>query len=427
MKNKTILATYITSTLSLFSTSAISSGFQSFDHSTTGLGRAYAGEAALADNAAAQFSNPAMLSYLPGAQVSTSLIYTNPNIDINGVTTNSTGQQIATSSKDIASSNTIPSLYISYQLDDMIFLGLAVSSNFANKYKLDDNFLGTQFGNEMAVTTLEFNPNISYQIDDRFSIGGGIRFVDAQGSLGSKSSGGSSAPAGTVLTHVQGEDFGIGWLLGGAWQIDKKNRLGVNYRSAVNLSLEGQSHGLAFGTTEIMASNMDLTLPSTLELSTYNIINEQISLHASVSWTNWSSLDKLEVKTSPATISNHLILDKYWMDSYRFSIGGTYKLDEKITLRTGLAYDQSVLNTSTRITSMPDSDSIWVGIGAGYKHSQNITIDAGLAYIYLENTDIINPRACFNSDLSASNFGGTFVGMSQGNIITFGLQASYRF
>ena len=45
-------------------------GFQLAEYSATGLGRAFAGEAAMADNAAAQARNPAMLTFLEGRQLS---------------------------------------------------------------------------------------------------------------------------------------------------------------------------------------------------------------------------------------------------------------------------------------------------------------------------------------------------------------------
>ncbi|MGZ7352732.1 outer membrane protein transport protein, partial [Streptococcus pyogenes] len=70
MKNNKIVYLAVAAALGSLSTSAYSAGFQLAETSATGLGRAFAGEAAMADNASAQFRNPALLSYLADTQVS---------------------------------------------------------------------------------------------------------------------------------------------------------------------------------------------------------------------------------------------------------------------------------------------------------------------------------------------------------------------
>ena len=62
-KNNITLALAITTAMGI-SSHAAAAGFQLAEYSATGLGRAFAGEAAMADNASAQFRNPAMLTYL---------------------------------------------------------------------------------------------------------------------------------------------------------------------------------------------------------------------------------------------------------------------------------------------------------------------------------------------------------------------------
>lgn len=62
----------------------MAAGFQLAEYSAIGLGRAYAGEAAIADGADTQWRNPAMLTYLEGTQISVGGIYVNPNVDVNG-------------------------------------------------------------------------------------------------------------------------------------------------------------------------------------------------------------------------------------------------------------------------------------------------------------------------------------------------------
>ncbi|MCG6469285.1 outer membrane protein transport protein, partial [Vibrio parahaemolyticus] len=110
--NKTFLSTAVA--LSLLGTSGMANaaGFQLAEYSATGLGRAYAGEAAMADNASSQWRNPAMLTYLEGTQVSVGAIYVNPNIDVDGTSTFVNGPNKA-SSHDFAHDAVIPNFYLS--------------------------------------------------------------------------------------------------------------------------------------------------------------------------------------------------------------------------------------------------------------------------------------------------------------------------
>ncbi len=63
---KQLIAVAIAASFVGATTQVQAAGFQLAESSATGLGRAFAGEAAMADNPAAQGRNPAMLSYLEG-------------------------------------------------------------------------------------------------------------------------------------------------------------------------------------------------------------------------------------------------------------------------------------------------------------------------------------------------------------------------
>jgi len=120
--NKTLLSTAVA--FGLLSTSGVANaaGFQLAEYSATGLGRAYAGEAAMADNASAQWRNPAMLTYLEGTQVSVGAIYVNPNVDVDGQMHVGGGTTLPASSHDFAHDAVIPNFYLSHQYNDKLLL-----------------------------------------------------------------------------------------------------------------------------------------------------------------------------------------------------------------------------------------------------------------------------------------------------------------
>ncbi|WP_028763059.1 outer membrane protein transport protein [Shewanella colwelliana] len=436
--NKRILSLAVIAAIAAPLSQVNAAGFQLAEYSATGLGRAYAGEAAMADNAAVQNRNPAMLTYLQGTQMTAGAILVMPNIDIDGEVTYVDGVN-ATSAKDIADDAVVPNFYMSHQLDEQWFLGLGIGSNFGMATELDDNFRGTQFGNEASVTTVEINPNVAYRINEQFSLGAGIRFVLGEGSIGAKSSadtmlppsmGGITIPKGTTLKYMEGDNTAWGWQLGGAWQIDANNRIGINYRSAVDFNLEGEANGLAFNPRDPnlkMAGSMELSLPATAELASFHQITEKLAIHASVNWTDWSSFEKLEAVIPALPNPDQLVKQENWKDSYRFAVGTTYDLTAKSTLRGGIAYDKSAVSDANRTLTIPEMDRLWLSVGYGYQYSKQLDLDFGFTYILADESPVVEPRPGIGSDLSSAPFGGTFTGTTSGNIMLVGVQANYRF
>ncbi|WP_045377406.1 outer membrane protein transport protein [Vibrio campbellii] len=426
--NKTLLSTAVA--FGLLSTSGVANaaGFQLAEYSATGLGRAYAGEAAMADNASAQWRNPAMLTYLEGTQVSVGAIYVNPNIDVDGTSTFLNGPNKA-SSHDFAHDAVIPNFYLSHQYNDKFAIGLAFGTNYGMETDLGKDFAAANFGNEASVTSMEANLNAAYKLNEALSIGGGIRYIIADGSIGAvmPPQMGLVKPTlpGQTLKYMEGDDTAWGWQVGAAWQINDNNRLGFAYKSAVDLTLEGHANGLAFNPMNPnakKAGSMDLTLPATAELASFHQLNDQLAVHASINWTDWSSFKEL-VADFPD--KSDLIKSENWEDNYRFAVGTTYKLDQKWTLRSGVAYDMSAVDDKYRTTTIPETDRLWLSVGAGYEWSKNLTLDAGFTYIFAKDAPISEPRDA--SDNEAAGFGGAFEGEVTGNVWLIGVQANYTF
>ncbi|MGR5528670.1 outer membrane protein transport protein [Vibrio alfacsensis] len=432
--NKTLLSTAVA--FSLLSTSGIANaaGFQLAEYSATGLGRAYAGEAAMADNASSQWRNPAMLTYLEGTQVSVGAIYVNPNIDVDG-SVNFYGDNLPASSEDFAHDAIIPNFYLSHQYNDKLAIGLAFGTNYGMATDLGKDFGATHFGNEASVTTMEANLNAAYKLNEQLSIGGGIRYIIGEGSFGATAPennviavipghGPISAEKGTTLKYMEGDDTAWGWQVGTAWQINDNNRLGFTYKSEVDLKLEGYAEGIGFGLIGRDNGYMNLSLPATAELASFHNLTEQLALHASINWTNWSSFEKLEAHME--TAGTQMVKVENWEDNYRFAVGATYQLQSKLALRTGIAYDTSAVSDKNRTITIPETDRTWLSIGATYDWTKDFSLDAGFTYIIAKDAPITESRG-YESDDKAEDIGGKFVGETTGSVWLIGVQANYKF
>ncbi|EEY39009.1 outer membrane protein transport protein [Vibrio mimicus] len=420
--NKTFLSCAVAFGLASVSTLTQAAGFQLAEYSATGLGRAYAGEAAMADNASAQWRNPAMLTYLDGTQVSAGAIYVNPNVDVDGTVKHQQLGQTAASSKDFAHDAVIPNFYLSHQLNEQVVLGFALGTNYGMETDLGTEFAASHFGNQASVISKEANLNIAYQILPQLSIGGGVRYVMGEGHFGATAPAKNALklPQGTTLKYMEGEDNSWGWQVGTAWQINEDHRLGFAYKSEVMMDFEGHAEGITYGAYK--PGMMSIALPATAELASFHQLNEQWAIHASLNWTDWSSFKEL---TAVFPEKSDLIKSENWEDNYRFAIGTTYQYDAKLALRAGVAYDTSAVDDKNRTATIPETDRTWLSLGASYVATPQLTLDAGFTYIFAKDATISEPRD--DSDKPSALIGGAFDANVTGNVWLIGVQANYRF
>ncbi|MGL5792442.1 MAG: outer membrane protein transport protein, partial [Plesiomonas shigelloides] len=405
---------------------AHAAGFQLAEYSATGLGRAFAGEAAIADNASAQARNPALLAQFNSLNVSAGAIYVNPNIDLKGQS-NKVG---ATQAHDVAGDAWVPNAYAAMPINERWFAGLAINSNFGMSTDLESSFAGTQFGNHTKVRTVEFNPNIAYKLSDEWQLGAGVRYVQGEGSIG------ATAPyytpiAGQTLKYMEGDDHAWGWQAGAVWQPTAETRIGVAYHSQIKLDLSGHAEGLLYGPGQ-HPGVLPLTLPASAELAAFHQISPQWAVHGSLNWTEWSKFKEL-VAEIPG-YNNHVdpagtdtVKVENWRNSYRLALGTTYTLDDSTRLRGGVAYDRSAVDSANRTLSIPEMDRYWFSAGVGHDFTPNLTVDAALTYIAGKKADISEPRSHIQSDQLAGKLFGNFTGQASGDIWLTGVQVTYRF
>ncbi len=429
--NKTLLSCAVAFGLASVSTFTQAAGFQLAEYSATGLGRAYAGEAAMADNASAQWRNPAMLTYLEGTQVSAGAIYVNPNVDVEGTVNHAQLGKTHASSNDFAHDAVIPNFYLSHQLNEQMALGFALGTNYGMETDLGTDFAASHFGNQASVISKEANLNIAYQILPQLSIGGGVRYVMGEGHFGATAPAKNlirhpvtnnvmTLPKGTTLKYMEGEDNSWGWQVGSAWQINQNHRVGFAYKSEVVMDFEGHAEGVSYGSYK--PGMMSVTLPATAELASFHQLNDQWAIHASINWTDWSSFKEL---TAVFPEKSDLIKSENWEDNYRFALGTTYQYDAKLALRAGVAYDTSAVDDKNRTATIPETDRTWVSVGGSYVATPQLTLDAGFTYIFAKDATINEPRDA--SDQTAAAIGGAFKGNVSGNVWLIGVQANYRF
>ncbi|GAA5219132.1 porin [Corallincola platygyrae] len=418
--------------LGLFSSQLSAAGFQLHEHSANGLGRAFAGEGAIAENAAVIARNPAAMTVFDSAQLSFSGTYINPEVDIKGHTVNHYGElyngaatavnnavpganlsmvetEFDASQRDIAPDAFIPTFFYLRPINERWYWGFGAFSNFGLSTEYGSSSNTSEFADKAEVITINLNPNIAYKINEQWSIGGGINFVYADAEIGSSTPAymddyvqpimeynqiaeGIGAPqllpvpGNATILRVSGDDWGYGWNIGVLWEPVKGTRIALSHRSEVELELDGKAESDLSADLNRDGS-LDLDLPAISELAIHHELDHQWSVQASAVYTQWGSFEKLEAKLDGIDEPVH-IKDEYWDHSWRLAAGVTYKVSPKWTLRAGYAYDETPVDSKRRSLSIPDTDRQWYTAGTTYQWDENISIDVGYAYLHGRKVDV---------------------------------------
>ena len=134
----------------------------------------FAGDASRADDLATVFDNPAGMSEFQGTQMAVGSAVVVPQINFSGNVTLGGTTLPGNNSRQNGQIALIPHFYGVTDLDDRIKLGLAVTAPFGNTLDYGDTWSGRYVNIKTGALALDINPNVSYQLTDRISIGGGV-------------------------------------------------------------------------------------------------------------------------------------------------------------------------------------------------------------------------------------------------------------
>jgi len=418
---KTTLAT----ALLLVTAQSSAAGFQVSEHSASGLGRAFAGEAAVADNASVLARNPAAMSRFKQAQFTVVGSYVEPNVDIEGVSDSALAGPRDVSRLDadnIVHSAFVPATYFIQPINDKFAVGVGLFSTYGVATEFEKDYAAGTAAGTTDLMTFNINPSVSFKATEQLSLGLGLNATYGtatveryQGDLAGKIPGSpTGTPADATYFEMEGDTWGFGWNAGVLFEFNESNRVGLAYRSQVDMEFEGDFKGLTSGGQTVNAG-LDLPLPATAEFSGYHVLTQSFAVSYSVLWTQWSKFEELKATSSDCLPADGecFLKEEDFDDNIRYSIGAEYTIDQ-IVLRAGFAYDKSAGETTL---SIPESDRFWYTAGATYNVSPALSLDFGLAYIYVEEVDF-----------TESTTPGVEYGFkSSGDAIIASAQANYRF
>lgn len=355
---------------------ASAAGFALVEQNVSGLGNAYAGQAAAATDASTIFFNPAGMSLLPDRQLVLAGHLIKPQAEFTGTSTIGGGD-----GGDAGGLALVPNAYYAFRLTPDVHLGIGMNAPFGLATKYDSTWAGRTQAIKSELKTVNLNPSIAWKASNTLSLGAGLSLQYAEATLTNATGAAPGAPVG----EVKGDDYGWGFNLGALWKLNDSTRIGVNYRSEIDNTLEGTLK--VNGATVVNPVFADVTLPDSASLSLFHKLDMRWEVLADVTWTGWSDFDELRiVNTAGASVVP--VVTENWEDSFRYSVGANYHLNDKLTLRGGVAYDETPVSDVYRTARIPDEDRTWLAFGAQYRLSERSRIDVGYAHLFVKDASI---------------------------------------
>ncbi|MDD4880102.1 MAG: outer membrane protein transport protein [Gallionellaceae bacterium] len=393
--------------LMLLGGGAQAAGFALIEQSASGLGNAYAGQAASAQDASVLFYNPAGLNEIQGRQFVAAVHLIKPSARYSA----SAGVE---DGGDAGSLIPVPSAYYAMDISPDLKFGLGMGAPFGLKTEYDSDWSGRSHAILSDLQSVSLSPTLAWRLSDAVSLGVGVNYSYIQAELSKGLPSPYSLLYPTVVTTMKGDDTAWSYNLGAMFRLGSDTRLGLGYRSTVKYHLSGQvTSNVDPALAQLgIPTNVyaDVKLPDTATLAIHHQVNDRWSVMADATWTGWGAFNRLDIRrqSDGALVDS---TDESWKDVWRFGLGASYRMNDTWTWRVGVAYDNApVPDSAHRTPRIPDADRTWLAMGGQYALSGKGKVDFGYAHLFVKDSAIDNPAGSYDNavDILSVQYTHTF-------------------
>lgn len=424
-------------------------GFSTPTYGAPGWGRAFGGGSLFKNDPSSAYNNPAAMAFIDHTIAQQTVDYARVKIKYSGQAYNYAGNPMTTTpvnpdgsfdfSPEGATVNNndggqggftawLPTGFLVIPIGDRFAFGLSqvVPQGMRTTWNEDSKF--RDFAVDTKIETVGLTGSLSFKVNDQFSVGGGAIVQRSQGFVSqnvdllaaaaqSPELGNTPFPpgVGNNLIRVKVDNISVGWFAGVVWKPTLQDSIGLNYHAKIKNKMTGKynfhtdpfsyntmTQPGPFGDGKTMVesaypglklfpdgahASTQLDIPATAAIDWVHQFNDRLTVGVSAMWTEWSSFQDLTLKSSGETI---VAIPYNYKNAWMTSIGGDYKVTDQLTLRTGVAYDQTPTRNSTRDPRIPDGDRYFLAFGAGYdvKAIPGLTLDAAYSHQFVQKVNI---------------------------------------
>jgi long-chain fatty acid transport protein len=361
-----------------------SAAFQIQEQSAAFLGTAFSGTAASGQDASTAFYNPAALVNIKHQQISVS------NVALMGTTrmhthrsTGNLGELTVGVDDNPQLAAVIPGVYYAGRLTDKIVFGFATTVPFGLKTEYASNSMARYVATLSELQAIDFTPNIGYQVNSKWAVGGGMDILLAHTTLNMNlDTANDGRPETDSWQHNKGKDWVYSYHAGFLYTPTEQLKWGAVYHGRIPVKFRGFSDSSLSGTQTVQAN---VTLPESVVTSLVYKLNHKWTAMGDIGYTHWKRVQMLTLGYESGVITE---IPVHFKDSWRFAVGAEYQWTRFLAWRFGTSFEQTPVNGTYRTPRVPDTNRIWLTAGARYELSKNFHLDLGVGHIFFKNAAI---------------------------------------
>lgn len=344
------------------------SGFGLYQASvrSSALGGAVIGKAV---DASANFYNPATLTDLTNITVTAGVITEHPRarMKVDG----------GTSSPMDPGVFWLPHFGLAIPLPYDFSFGFICMPEYGLGSSYDNNWELANSSIQTTVQSFTLTPNLAYKLTDKWSIGGGMRwiFFDFEQY--------SQPYPGLVYNRLWGDNRAadLGWHVGTKYDIFDNFSVGLTYKSKTLVHVEGKSDTDGLKNIHVPAETT-LEMPDSITAGFNWDITKTWHLGGSVMWTQWSTLSTLDFNLG----GSHTPCVLEWKDTYRYAIAPSWDFAEDWTWMWSYAYETDC--TADQISTMlPSAERHMLTTGVAWKCWAGLELALSYGMILMDGSD----------------------------------------
>lgn len=430
---------------------ANAAAFQLKENSAKGLGRAFAGSTSAEGDASVVATNPASMRLLEGTQIQGDVSAISFGAKFRGEGKYANGAPISGGNGgDAGMIAPVPAAYfhVPFGEKDNMHFGVSLTVPFGFKTEYDRDWVGRYNGVKTELQAIDLGAAFSYDVNPYLSFGASVfverldvdltSAVDAGTAINASAQqraaatvlarGGTQAQAAAAARQagiqvaqlgfspgtadgylrIKGDEMSVGYTLGMTVSPVEGTNIAFSYRSEVEHKItDGKADftmtpaaaaflaSAAPGTFVDSNGRATITLPASATVSVSHRVNDQWKIMADVSRTAWSKFDQVTVDYSSNQPDS--VLPFHYRDTTFASIGTEYRLNDQLTLRGGLAYDQTPTTDAHRDVRVPDTTRKWLSLGLTYAPSEKMEYSVGYTHLFTKDPNVNSTSATANT------------------------------
>ena len=351
-------------------------------------------------DASANVNNPATLVDLPRSELSMGFVTEHPRARsrVNGGVSHGMDP----------GAFILPNLAFATPLPWGFAFGFGVGEEYGLGSKYREDWEMNWSSVETTIKGVVFNPNLAYAINDRWSVGAGVRLIYFDFEQESHPLAASDGHVlGTFDNRLKGDNNMLdwGWQVGTRYRVTDFFSVGAVYKSKIDVKVKGHAMtGVGSVANDLLldavgraarANNgpavCEMELPQSLAFGFNWEITDRVRLGAAASWTDWSSMGTLLFELPSGGRNVHL----GWNDTWRFSIASAWDFAEDWTLMGSYVYDMDCSGDQDS-TMLPPADRHIVTAGLSWRCLENLEVSCSYGIVLMDGGTMSTEDAAGN-------------------------------